>query len=125
MLTGKQMLFLSALLENSSTTKAIIASGVKKSTAYRWMQQEEFRMELQKRKTEMLSGISMFLQNSLSTCCERLMDIVNDSDVSAQIKINAISLIFQNARAFTEQADILERMQIIEEMLQDRKDTWE
>ena len=115
MLTGKQLKFIVCLLENSSTAKAIKAAGITKSTAYRWMKDVEFKQELQKRKNELLSSVSGYLQNSLSICCERLMGIINDSDVSAQVKINAISLIFHNARAFTEQAEIMERLQRIEE----------
>lgn len=62
------------------------------------MNDTDFKRELDRKKEEMLSRISGYLQGSLVDCCERLMEIVKDPDTSAQVKINAISLIFQNAR---------------------------
>lgn len=118
-MTQKQIKFLYCLLENSSTTKAIKAAGISSATAYRWMKDTDFKRELERKKEEMLSRVSGYLQSSLADCCERLMEIVKDPDTSAQVKINAISLIFQNARSFTEQTEILERMRRIEDALEE------
>lgn len=119
-MTQKQIKFLACLLENSSTSKAIKAAGISSATAYKWLKDEAFRRELERKKAEMLASVSGYLQSSLAACCERLMEIVNDSETSAQVKINAISLIFQNARSFTEQTEIMERMRRIEEALEER-----
>lgn len=119
-MTQKQIKFLACLLENSSTSKAIKAAGISSATAYKWMKDEAFRRELERKKAEMLTSVSGYLQSSLAACCERLMEIVNDSETSAQVKINAISLIFQNARSFTEQTEIMERMRRIEDALEER-----
>lgn len=119
-MTQKQIKFLACLLENSSTSKAIKAAGISSATAYKWLKDETFRRELERKKAEMLASVSGYLQSSLAACCERLMEIVNDSETSAQVKINAISLIFQNARSFTEQTEIMERMRRIEEALEER-----
>ena len=121
-MTQKQIKFLTCLLENSSTSKAIKAAGISSATAYKWLKDKEFKGELERKKEEMLANVSNYLQNSLAVCCERLMEIVNSPTTSAQVKINAISLIFQNARAFTEQAEIMERMRRIEETLEEREE---
>lgn len=122
-MTGKQLNFLVCLLQNSSVAKAIKESGIPKSTGYKWMKDEEFKKELTTRKKEILSSVAGYLQNSLSDCSERLMEIVNSDKTSAQVKINAISLVFQNARAFTEQLDIVERMERIEKALEEKEET--
>lgn len=118
-MTQKQIKFLACLLENSSTSKAIKAAGISSATAYKWLKDEAFRRELERKKAEMLTSVSGYLQNSLASCCETLMEIVKDPETSAQVKINAISLIFQNARSFTEQTEILARMSRIEDALEE------
>lgn len=118
-MTQKQLKFMTCLLECSTTAKAIKASGVAKSTAYLWMKNPEFKEELQRRKSEMLGSVSNYLQSSLSVCCEELLHIVKDQSTTAQVKINAISLIFQNARSFTEQTEILERISRLEEEMKE------
>lgn len=120
-MTQKQIKFLACLLENSSTSKAIKAAGISSATAYKWLKDEAFKRELERKKEEMLTSVSGYLQSSLAVCCERLMEIVNDSETSSQVKINAISLIFQNARSFTEQTEIMGRMRRIEEALEERE----
>lgn len=117
-MTRKQIEFMACLFEYGNKKDAIQACGISKTTAYRWLKDQEFRNEFERRKLELLEDVSMYLRKSLSKCSETLMEIVGDPATSAQIKINAIALVFQNARIFIEQTDILERMQRIEESLE-------
>ena len=120
-MTKKQMDFLVCLLENSNTTQAIKEAGISSATAYKWLKDPEFKKFFEWNKQEMLSAATRYLQGSLGICCEKLMEIVKDPKTSAQVKINAISLIFQNVRAFTEQTDILIRISELEQAMQEER----
>ena len=115
MLKKKQLELISNILQSSTLAEAIEKTGVPASTAYRWHSSDkEFIAELNRVKQEALDSVSVYLQASLARCSDELMDIVRDKDISPQVRINAISLIFQNARALTEQTDILKRITELE-----------
>ena len=90
-MTPKQVKFLTELFRCSSVAEAIKNSDVAESTAYRWMREnEEFKRELQKRKTQALDEVSTQMQVGFSDAVRELLDIIRDDHVTAQVKINAI-----------------------------------
>lgn len=119
-MTQKQIVFLAELLQCGTVKEAYQKAGVSEATAYRWMRQDKkFREELQKRKTEMLNDVSITMQASFSDAVDELKKIIRKPDVSDQVKINAIDCLFRNARPITEQVDILNRLQAVEESLKE------
>lgn len=118
-MTTKQIKFLSALLQSGKVTEAIKACGISNSTAYRWIEEPEFKAELQKRKTEMLNEVSVKMQFGFSDAVENLLQIIRNPDSSDQVKINAIDCLFRNARPIIEEVDILNRLQAVEESLKE------
>lgn len=123
MLKKKQIELISNILQSPSLAEAIKKTGVAASTAYRWHSSDkEFIAELNRVKQETLESVTVYLQASLVRCSDELMDIVKDKEISPQIRINAISLIFQNARALTEQIDILKRLTDLELKMSEERD---
>lgn len=119
-MTAKQIKFLSELFRCSSVAEAINNAGVSESTAYRWMREnEEFKRELQKRKTQALDEVSTQMQVGFSDAVENLLQIIRNPDSSDQVKINAIDCLFRNARPIIEEVDILNRLQAVEESLKE------
>ena len=55
-----------------------------------------------------------FLQSKLSLCSETLVNIVENPETGAQIKINAINAIFANCKALLETTEILQKMAELE-----------
>ena len=113
-MTQKQVNFLKCMLEESSITKAAGKAGISRNTAYKYLQNQEFVSELNKRRLECVSDTERFLQGKLALCGETLVGIIENPGVSEQIKINAVNSIFTNCKALTETADVLERLQQIE-----------
>lgn len=107
--------FLKALMENSTISNAIVQAGISKYTAYKYLNDEDFKNELARLKAEVMSEAVTYLQGKLSRCSEVLMDIVNDPEISPQIRINAINSVFTNTKAMTESVDILLRIADLEE----------
>lgn len=119
-MSPKQIVFLGELLRCGTIKEAYQNAGVSETTAYRWVRQDkEFNGELQKRKAEMLNEISVKMQVGFSDAVNELLEIIRKPDVSDQVKINAIDCLFRNARPITEQVDILNRLQAIEESLKE------
>ena len=112
----KQTAFLQALLTEPTIKKAAERAGISRATAYKYMHDEEFKTNLEKQKQEVLDSVTTYLQGQLTTCSEELMAIAKDRSNSPQVRINAIAIVFQNARSFIEQESIIKRIAALEEM---------
>ena len=112
----KQTALLQALLTEPTIIKAAERAGISRATAYKYMHDEEFKANLEKQKQEVLDSVTTYLQGQLTTCSEELMAIAKDRSNSPQVRINAIAIVFQNARSFIEQESIIKRIAALEEM---------
>ena len=118
-MTPKQIRFMSELFTSSSITEAISNTGISSATAYKWMREnDEFRRELQNRKTKALEEVSTQMQIGFSEAVQELLGIIRNNKVSAQVKINAIDCLFRNAKPIMEEVDILNRLQELEAKVQ-------
>lgn len=106
----KKEAFLLALLKNPTVTKAIESAGIGRTTAYKYLKDEEFQNELLKRKSQAMDEAVTFLQGNLSKCAEVLIDIVNNTKVPPQVRINAINSVFTNTKAMNESVDVFLRI---------------
>ena len=119
-MTTKQMKFISELFQCTTITEAIKKTGISTATAYRWMREDdEFKKELQKRKSQALDEVSTQMQVGFSDAVQELLEIIRNDKVSAQVKINAIDCLFRNARPIIEEVDILNRLQTMEAKIQE------
>ena len=119
-MTPKQIKFMSELFTSSSISEAIKNTGISSATAYKWMREDdEFRRELQNRKTKALEEVSTQMQVGFSDAVEELLQIIRNNRVSAQVKINAIDCLFRNAKPIMEEVDILNRLQAVEAKIQE------
>lgn len=119
-MTPRQIKFMSELFTSSSISEAIKNTGISSATAYKWMREDdEFRRELQNRKTKALEEVSIQMQVGFSDAVEELLQIIRNNRVSAQVKINAIDCLFRNAKPIMEEVDILNRLQAVEAKIQE------
>lgn len=123
-MNAKQIKLLTALLEETTITGAAKKAGITRATAYKYLQDRDFRTELNRRRSECINDAVRYLQGKLALCNETLVEIIKDKDVSSQIKINAINAIYMNCKSLTETADIIERLDGIEKAIDnDRQHT--
>ena len=118
----KQMNFLQALLTETTIAEATKKAGISRSTAYRYLNDPQFKQELNKAKAECISDTIRYLQGNLTACSEELMKIVKNPDTSDQVRINAINTVFQNCKSLIDTCEVEERMQQIEAMLQEKQE---
>jgi len=118
--TTKQIQFLGELLRCGNIAEAVSNTGVALSTAYRWMKNDDFREELQKRKSQLLDEVVLQMQVNFSGAVAQLTGIINNADTAPQVKINAIDCLFRNARPLIEDVEILNRLQGLEDAMERR-----
>lgn len=106
----KKERFMLAMLENPTVTKAIQSAGISRTMAYKYLKDEDFKQELERRRNEAVSDAVNYLQSNLTRCAEVLIDIVNNQRVPPQVRINAVNSVFTNAKAMTESVDFLLRV---------------
>lgn len=113
----KQMSFLQALLTQPNISAAAKKAGISRSTAYKYLNNEEFKAELRKSQDECISDTVRFLQGKLAICSARLAKIAVDPATPSQVAINACNAIFTACKNLTETNEIMVRLQQLEELL--------
>lgn len=116
--TNKQNEFLRAMLEESTISKAAERVGLSRTTAYKYLKDESFRAELNRRQGECINDTVRFLQGQLSLCGEQLIEIVKNPGTSDQVKINAINAVYGHCKSMTETAEIIKRIEQLEELIE-------
>ena len=117
-MTNKQTSFLKAMLEESTITKAAEKAGITRYTAYKFLKDPIFQKELNSRRAECINDTVRYLQGKLAMCNETLVSIVENPNTSDQVKINAINAIYTNCKSMTETAEIITRLEQIEDLIE-------
>jgi len=118
-MNSKQIKLLTALLDESTISKAAEKAGITRATAYKYLQDKDFQRELNRRRSECVGDAVRYLQSKLALCNETLVKIIKSDDTSDQVKINAINAIYSNCKSMTETAEIVVRLENIEKAVDD------
>lgn len=105
---------LSALLSCGSIAEAEKISGVSRTTIYNRLADETFKAEYNHRRSLVLNEACNSLQMTLTKAIDTIRTIIENEEVSPQIRLNASALILQNCLKYTEQADIISRIEELE-----------
>jgi len=117
-MNNRQTSFLKAMLEESTITKAAAKAGITRKTAYTYLQTPEFQKELNRRRADCINDTVRYLQGKLAMCNETLVAIVENENTSDQVKINAINAIYTNCKSMTETAEVITRLEQIEDLIE-------
>ena len=120
-MTVRQALFLKSMLEESTISKAAEKTGITRKTAYNYLKNKDFKRELNRKRGELVNDAVRYLQGKLSLCNETLVSMIENPDTSNQIKINAINAIYTNCKSMTETAEIITRLEQVEEIIESRE----
>lgn len=121
----KQIKFLEAMLEECNVKRAAEKAKISRNTAYKYLNDPEFTKELQARQNDLVGETVAFLQSKLHLCNTELVKIVEDHDINAQVRINAIKTLYSACKELTDTAVIMERMKNIEVALEEREEEWQ
>lgn len=105
---------LTALLSCGSIAEAEKVSGVSRTTIYNRLADETFKAEYDRRRSLVLNEACTTLQATLTKADDTIRGIMEDTDTAPQVRLNASALILQNCLKYTEQIDILSRIEELE-----------
>lgn len=106
---------ISAFLEHDKITDIMKATGLSRATIDRYRKDGELQKILTERKAMFIEAAVSQMQAGLTESVEVLRGIIKDKKVNLQARIYAISTLFTACRNWTEIADILRRIEKLEE----------
>ncbi|MFC2169930.1 hypothetical protein ACFLRM_05135 [Acidobacteriota bacterium] len=119
-LSAAQLRTITALLESNSIEEAARRANVSRATIYNWQKQPLFSDRLeQERKTLFDEGLSL-LKGATTKAAKTLIELLKSSDT--KIRRLAAKEILNFAIKAVETQDLEERINILEEMLEQNKD---
>jgi len=113
---------IAALIAEGSIKGAAAALQCTARTLYDRMKKPEFKAMYSQAKADLIKTATAKLQGNLCGAIDTLAEIMHDPDTAKQTRANCAVSILQYASRFTETADIIERLEAIEEA-QAMKDT--
>lgn len=118
-LTDKQLKFIDAYFKEQNIDNICKRLDITRATYYNYINDINVKQEINRLRHEMISNTTLFLQTCLNECSKELYNIIKDDATTPQTKINAINSVFANCNKLTEQVDILEKLNQIEQRLQE------
>ena len=118
-LTQKQQRALVALLTNSTKEAAAKAAGIESKTLRRYLSDPEFQAEYRKAFAAMVEDATRQAQQAIAPALSCLREIVEDKEETAQTRIQAARSTLEYALRLTEQLDIVERIQALEDAVKE------
>ena len=121
-LTDKQLAFIDAYLSEQDINKVCKKLNITRPTYYKYLNDNAVKQEISRIRLATIENTARYLQDNLSLCSQELVSIIKSKDTAPQIKINAINSIFNNCSKLTEQVDIINELDRINQRLQEQED---
>lgn len=112
---SKDEKIISALLSSPTIRAASTACGISESQIYARLRNADFKRKYDKARGELLDRNTAALQSHLGAAIETMGQICADTETAAQVRLNAADAIIRNSLKLTEQNDILQRLEKLEE----------
>ena len=115
---ASQEQIIAGLLVNGTVTATAEKLGTSRDTLYKLMKQEGFQEAYSKAKQHLLQEVC---NNLVSTLLEVdvTKSIMNNTDNSPQIRLNASQILFNTCIRLTEQTEVLQRIEKLERSVSD------
>ena len=84
-------------------------------TAAKYRDDPELQELLSERRMQFVKAAVAKMQGFMTEGVETLQNIIRDSETSPQTRVNAIQIMFNQCKVWTETTDILERLQALED----------
>lgn len=111
----------SALLSCSTIKQAAESVGLSEQAVYSRLRKVDFRTKLQNARTTQFQVISSKLEDANFKALDTLINILDDSEVSAGIKVKASQTLLDLSLKNREQIDVISRIENLEEMLKSQE----
>ena len=114
---GKRLsneIIVTALLEKGSIRAAAAKLGLKERTIYDRMKTEDFKALFKQAKTDYLKSATAKLQSNIGKAADTLVNVMEAEETPPSTKVYCANSILQQALKFTENVDIIDRLEALE-----------
>lgn len=112
---------ISALLSSATIKQASESVGLSEQSVYSRLRKPDFRAQLQNARDNQFQVISSKLEDANFKALDTLINILDDSEVSAGIKVKASQTLLDLSLKNREQIDVISRIENLEEMLKSQE----
>lgn len=119
MLDQKQQQFLEAMIEENTVEGAFKRVGISKTTAYRYMEEPEFKEQLSTYRKLIMNNLSQRLQKYGESAVDVLGQNLTDPDSTVSTKNQTAKIILDFIYKNHEIENVIERLEEVERMLED------
>lgn len=112
---------ISALLSSATIKQASDKVGLSEQAVYSRLRKPDFRTKLQNARDNQFQVISSKIEDANFKALDVLINILGDKEVSAGVRVRAAQTLLDLSLKNREQADILTRIQNLEEMLKSQE----
>lgn len=112
---------ISALLSCPTIKQASESVGLSEQSVYSRLRKPDFRAQLQNARDNQFQVISSKLEDANFKALDTLINILDDSEVSAGIKVKASQTLLDLSLKNREQIDVISRIENLEEMLKSQE----
>ncbi len=105
---------ISAFLEYDKISDIMRETGLSRNTVTRYRDDPKFQDILNQRRAQMIKSSVRGMQRSLMDCVNVLNRIINDDDISPQVRLNAVQIMLSQCKVWTETSDLIERVAALE-----------
>jgi len=113
-LTTKQSVFLIEYAKEDNLTQACKAAKINRSTAYKYLENEDFQLALKQMKTKIINSAWTKMSSNLETAVAKVVDIMEDPNTTTNAKLRAAELVFTYSSRYQTVKEIEERVEILE-----------
>lgn len=106
---------ISAFLKYDKLTDIAREIGVTPQTVAKYRDDLALQEILSDRRLQFVKAAVSKMQGFMTEGVEILQNIIRDSETSPQTRVNAIQIMFNQCKVWTETTDILERLQALED----------
>ena len=118
MITQKQQKFLKAMMDEQSIAEASKTAGVSLTTAYKYLDNETFKKELQRARRKAVDGISHLLRKLGNDAIDTLRDNLTDAEATPATKNSTAKIILEFIYRSHELENVTERLDEIENAME-------
>ena len=112
---------ISALLSCPTIKLASESVGLSEQAVYSRLRKPDFREKLQNARNDQFQVISSKIEDANFKALDTLINILDDKEVSAGVRVRASQTLLDLSLKNREQADIISRIQNLEEMLKSQE----
>lgn len=111
---SKEETLIAALLTSPTIKAAAAATEIPESTIYSYLRKPDFKKRYREAKADIISQTTTVLQKSSAKAVSMIVEIAEDITNNEQTRLNACRAILEYSLKYTDQYDILLRLEALE-----------